>query len=327
MNFSPFILNNRELSIFTTLEAELKFEPEKNYLFDLSYLTVIAVEGEKAQDFLQGQLSCDLRLVNPHTIRQGAICNLKGRILALMDVINWRGFKLVLPKDLSLATENSLSKIAMLSKVNLKLRDSYQIFGFYLTNPDDLLPENFTLPWESLELSANEEACCYSLSKQFYLLIIDKEKASHLSAAFINKQQFRGSLAWHQLQLKRKSIEIYPETRGLFLPHRLDLHLSGHLNFEKGCYKGQEIIARTHYRATLKHSLELFSIESSEPLEAGAKLFTLEQKTEVGELVDYCPLEANNYLIAVSILKDAPKQVLIEKHLKPVQLISLSSRE
>lgn len=315
MSFS----NHREYTTLSTIESDLHFEKDKNYLFDLSYLSTLAVEGEKASEFLQGQLSCDLREVNSKAIRQGAICNLKGRVLALTDVIDWQGLQLVLPKDLRQATEESLSKIAMLSRVILEPTNTL-IYGFYLANQNDLLPDTINLPNEDLGLTTNASSCCYRLSKEFYLILM--KEASEFYEDFNSRQQLRGSLAWHYLQLKSKTIEIYPQSRGLFLPHRIDLHLSGYLSFDKGCYKGQEIIARTHYRAKLKHRLAVFTIETTEPFNLGAKLFSVGEKIEVGELIDSCAVGENRFLIAVSILFDAPEKVLIEGQIEPVDLLA-----
>ena len=320
MNFSDITINDRQFTVLHPLAQELNFNPQKNYLFDLSYLSTISVEGERASEFLQGQLSCNVAEVNSETIRQGAMCNLQGRILALLDVVAWQGLQLVLPKDLITATLSSLSKTAMLSRVKLTPNPSLQIFGFYLANEKDLLPTGIPLPLANLALKSESDACCYQLSNQLYLIFIQEEKAVELKESFEAKQQLRGSLAWHHLQLEAKRVEIYPKTRGLFLPHRLDLHLSGYLSFDKGCYKGQEIIARTHYKAKRKHSLELFTIKTTEPVKAGAKLFSATGETEVGELIDYCPFGSNEYLIAVSILLDKPKTVLIEGHSEVVLL-------
>ncbi|MBA2711138.1 MAG: folate-binding protein YgfZ [Tatlockia sp.] len=307
MSFSPFQLNNRTFSRLLDLDSEFNFEANKNYLFDLSYLSTLKVVGEKARDFLQGQLSCDVRRVNSDTIQQAALCNLQGRVLALMDVLEWHSFQLVLPKDLIEATQKSLSKTADLCRVKLQ-PTNIQIFGFYLANENDLIPESISLPDRDFGLNSNPEVCAYRLSKQFYLILTTLDFRS----IFSSQNQIRGSLAWHYLQLKQKSLEIYPETRGLFLPHRLDLHLTGYLSFDKGCYKGQEVIARMHYRAKLKHSLQLFTVETEERLNPGAKLFTANGKTEVGELIDTCPITTNRYLIAASILHDAELEVLIE---------------
>ncbi|ARG97655.1 YgfZ/GcvT domain-containing protein [Legionella micdadei] len=320
MNFSEYFINNRPLSVFTSLASELNFERNKNYLFDLSYLGSLSVLGERAVEFLQGQVSCDVRKVTDKMIQQGAMCNLKGRVLALFDVVSWHGLQLILANDLLSTTQSSLNKAAMLSRVQLEQTTSYQIYGFYLANAHDLLPENITLPETRLSLGTTAEHCCYSLGNQLYIILVTREEAAAFALPFIDRQQIRGSLAWHQLQLRHKHIEIYPETRGLFLPHRIDLHLSGQLSFDKGCYKGQEIVARTHYRAKLKHGLALFVIETDESLIPGKKVFLPNSDTEIGELIDLCPLAERRHLVAISILHEYPNEVLIESHSKTVVL-------
>jgi folate-binding protein YgfZ len=129
-----------------------------------------------------------------------------------------------------------------------------------------------------------------------------------------------GSLTWHTLKLYQKQIDIYPESRGLFLPHRLGLHLSQYISFDKGCYKGQEIIARTHYRATLKHELKTYIIRTEHPLYSGQKLYNVNEETEIGELIDYSMLGDNTYLIAVSIFKAPVLATRFEGQSNSVQL-------
>ena len=114
-SYFEYLINNRTLTTIKSIEKELALQPLTNYLFDLSYLGVLAITGEKAIDFLQGQLTCDMRLVSDIKMTQGAQCNLKGRILALMDIISWKGVKLILPKDLIESTLNSLTKTAVLT--------------------------------------------------------------------------------------------------------------------------------------------------------------------------------------------------------------------
>jgi len=151
-------------------------------------------------------------------------------------------------------------------------------------------------------------------------LLIKTERAKAIIAPYLQRQQWRGSLAWHFLQLQHKRVEIYPSSRGLFLPHRLDLHISGYIDFNKGCYKGQEIIARTHYRAKLKHTLALFTVHTAEPLRAGQVVRGMENQNNIGELIDHAPLGNDLWLVALSIQHDAPGLVQFEHHLHPVEL-------
>jgi folate-binding protein YgfZ len=277
---------------------------------------VIQIKGERARELLQGQLTCDLREVTDHQMRQGALCNLKGRILALLDVIreDEQHFQLVLPDDLCLDTKKSLEKTALLSRVSLHQTNHYQCLGFHLQNSSDELPFNLPLPSKKHDISYGKDGCCYHLGNNFFIILIATKAFESITQPFVSKGQWRGSLAWHNLQLQEKRIDIYPVSRGLFLPHRLDLHLSDYLSFNKGCYKGQEIIARTHYRAKLKHTLKIFYIDTKEPLQSGQKLYDNETNVEIGELIDYCPLENHGFLIAASVLFNHSTTVHFEGH-------------
>lgn len=325
MNIEYYKINSRQLSAYTPLADEFIHHEQKNYLFDLAYLTGIHVIGEQAQDFLQGQLTCDLRTIHERQMQKGALCDLKGRILALLDVINWRshGFQLILPRDLLTSTKASLAKTAMFSRVTLAHANHYQLFGFYLQNENDVVPFHLKLSNLVGEVTSQGDYCCYGLGHSFYILLVENTKAQGLREQFETCSQFRGSLAWHRLQLQKKRIEIYPESRGLFLPHRLGLQLSGYLSFDKGCYKGQEIIARTHYRAKLKHELKLFKVHTNEILLSGKKIFNEEGKIEIGELVDFCPIGEEEYLIAASMLFEHSHCIRIEEHHEVIHLNSL----
>ncbi|WP_242602139.1 YgfZ/GcvT domain-containing protein [Legionella nagasakiensis] len=319
MTETHYLINNRSFTVFSPLNLELIFEPHKNYLFDLSYLGIMNVQGEQGREFLQGQLSCDVREVHPWQMRQGALCNLKGRVMALLDVLEWQGLHLILPNDLMEDTQQSLMKAAMFSKVHLRASSSYQLFGFYLQNQEDLIPFDLEPPMDELSVFNNDEYCCYHLGNHFFIFLVSAEQTAFVTP-YLQKNQWRGSLAWHALQLKNHRIDIYPESRGLFLPHRLSLHHSGYLNFAKGCYRGQEIIARTHFRATLKHELKSFVIQTKEPLLSGKKLYADNSQTEIGELIDFCPIDDEQFIIAASILLNHPSQCLIEGHQQMINL-------
>jgi folate-binding protein YgfZ len=315
--------------VFTTLkplEKELELVPKFNYLFDLSYLSILEVHGDKAREFLQGQLTCDLNLLSSNKALQGAQCNLKGRILSLISLIDWCGIKMILPTDILEPTLMSLSKAAMLSRVKLSQNQKIKLFGFYLQNIDDVLPNGIDpslLHTAAYVTASTEDLCLYHLENGFYYIILKDVQGECISSSFANKNQFLGSLTWHTIQLANKRIEIYPNSRGLFLPHRLDLHLSHYISFNKGCYKGQEIIARTHYKATIKHELKLFRVRTNEKLYSGQIIYFDHGNREYGELVDFSPIGENSYIIAASCLKEDISLVLFDGHESSICLNSL----
>lgn len=284
------------------LEQLLDLNLKKNYLFDLNHLAVLDLVGEHARDFLQGQVSCDVREVNESIMRQGVLCNLKGRILALLDILAYQGLKLILPEDMLTSTQNVLEKSAALSRVKINPSFQYDIFGFYFQNEADLTPFDSTIHNERCSVIPFEHGCAYSRGQQLLILLIDKSKSHLITTPFIQNNQYKDALCWHALSLAAGQFELYPETRGLFLPHRLGLHESGHLSFNKGCYKGQEIIARTHYRATLKHTFKIIHTETTLSLQRGMPLLSEDQTTEIGELIDFCRLNDKQVILATSLL-------------------------
>ncbi|MDP3561474.1 MAG: folate-binding protein YgfZ [Legionellaceae bacterium] len=303
------LINNRQLMSNDTLPNELVFDTNKNYIFELNYLGGLDLQGDKAAEFLQGQLSCDIREVNAQQMRPGAMCNLQGRIIALMDVVEWNGLHLILPKDQLETTQTNLAKAALFSRVTLKPNQSLQLFGFYLQNKEDTIPFDAVLPMNKEEVISTETYCCYQITEQLYLFLTHENTIKN----GFDKAQYRGSLAWHALQLQAGYIEIYPASRGLFLPHRLGLQRTSYLSFNKGCYKGQEIIARTHYRAKLKHSMKLFTIETTDILFSGQKMLDIITKAELGEVIDYCPIGLNQYTIAISSIFEHENTIHLEK--------------
>ena len=295
--------------------------PSKNTLFDLPSLCALKIVGDNASTFLQGQLSCDVEAVNTHQMRQSAFCNLKGRVLALPDVLAFHNLlHLILPFNLLEKTEKSLVKTAVLSRVTLEVEKNYHLLGFYLKDTNGPLPLEGVWPTEKYAVLSTDNACAYHLGDGFYVMLVQKNNLEHIKAPFIKQNLFEGEHAWHTLRLGHGDIQIHPESRGLFLPHRLGLHTSGHLNFDKGCYKGQEIIARTHYRAKLKHALKMFAIETDEPLHPGLRLMTEDNKQEIGELIDFYLLQNNQYLIAASVLLEHPSITRFEAHNTPITL-------
>ena len=321
MNQAPSDIKPQNYHTSLPHPEALDLAPNKNHLFDLNHLGVIKVSGERASEFLQGQLSCDMRLVNATTIQQGALCNLKGRVLTLLDVLYcWDTYWLVLPTDLIAETLLSLEKAAMLSRVKLEPENSLRVWGLLTHSTADILP-TMPLPESPKSLTQSKDCACYQIDKDLFILLTLSECDALNIDLFKAQNQLKNAQAWHHNQLQQKRFSIYPQTRGLFLPHRLNLHNTGYLSFNKGCYKGQEIIARTHYRGTIKHALITGIIQCNTPLLPGMKLLNIHTHLEVGELIDYCPIDENHhYRIICSKLLESEDVFQFENSEEPISL-------
>ncbi|MDF1757047.1 MAG: folate-binding protein YgfZ [Legionellaceae bacterium] len=311
MQSSHFLINNRNFIYNSDIETDLSLKEGENYIFKLEYLDCLNVVGENASDFLQGQLSCDVMEVNNNQMRPSTMCNLQGRVTALIDVFLWKKYHLLLPNDLSSKVQKVLNRTAMFSKVKVAKDSSLVVFGFYLQNPDDKIPLSAKLPNSQYDFTSHELYCCYKVTDNLYIFITNKSNAVNFQEGF-STEKTRGDLAWHHLYLNDGGIEIYSDSSGVFLPHRLGLQKTKHISFNKGCYIGQEIIARMHYRSKLKHDRFLYTTITSSQLHSGQKIFDANSKSEIGEVIDFSPTPNKGYLLAISAILEHSNIVTFE---------------
>jgi tRNA-modifying protein YgfZ len=292
---------DRELSYQRDLPDELHGKEDTLYLCPLPHLSCISICGEKSLDFLQGQLSSDLRKVSADRVEHAALCNIKGRIRALVDILLCHDYQLVTPLDIIPIIQKDLKTVAMLSKIELHVSQRYLVFGLIGPSDHPTLEPAFQLD-AARTVRLDHQSITYRLSPSLSILIIDKTLEQQLTAPFLKHNQLRGSLAWHYQYLKAGFFTIYPETAGQFLPHKVSLQDKGFLDFDKGCYKGQEVIARMHYKATIKHRLKHYTLSSDTAIVPGQPLVGEDGKN-IGEVVDVCPLAESQYYIVASVLK------------------------
>lgn len=252
-------------------DKEDAFEIPDKAFYVLPHMGVLSIEGEDATTFLQGQLTIDVTEFNPGQI--GLYCNKEGRIISLFYLNKDNdAFQLVMPKSILPLTQKTLKRYGMFSKVSI--------------TP---LPMSVLMTKDGNKLQP---------------LLISQESLVLMCQGLKEKQVMLGSLSWHYHQLHQHIPSIYPATTGKWLPHRIGLHKKQALNFEKGCYLGQEIIARMHFKSKLKHTPLTFLMDTTK--EIGESLL-LDNKT-VGEVIDTCPCKDDKQLILASILKEvAPK--------------------
>ncbi|WP_338521618.1 hypothetical protein [Candidatus Legionella polyplacis] len=296
-------IGNRIFTLYnSSLQKEFKYEKNKNYLFYLSNLSILSIYGKQSLNMLQSQLTCNLNKISLNLMQKGTICNEKGQIFSLLDIIFWKNFHLILPNDV-LKEINMLLKIpALLSNVKIKNQNKYYIYGFYFINKQDLLPfhPSLLLKIKQNKVIKTKKFFCYSINKKLFILIIYKKNKNTLINNFKQLNQIKGSLSWHKLQIENKIFSICQETQKMFTPNKLTLLPSEYISLNKGCYKGQEIINKLFYKSKKKYFLKHFVIEKKDKPFPGKKIFDL-KNIELGRFIDICPISHYKYLTLVSI--------------------------
>jgi len=188
------------------------------------YSTIFA-SGPDAFEFLQAQLTNDLRLLEKHEQLLSAWCNPKGRVICILRISRSdAGYRLILPAELAESVLKRLTMFRFRSKVELEAGPA---------------------------------------------------TAADLGIAGTTEDWLLGNL-------RAGRPEIWLAQSEHFTPHMLNLDLLGAISFDKGCYPGQEIVARTHYRGATRRRTHRF--ESAQPVSAGDKVSDGERDT--GEVLN-----------------------------------------
>ena len=108
------------------------------------------------------------------------------------------------------------------------------------------------------------------------------------------------SNSWNASDIEAKIPNVFKETQEKFIPQSLNLDLINAVNFKKGCYTGQEIVARTHYLGKPKRRMYLGSISTSNPPNLADEIFVDADK--VGQIINFYKKDENHYRILFEIL-------------------------
>ena len=303
---------------FGSQRRELSVALTGNVFSDLSHMALISVHGKDAQDFLQGQLTNDVREVDAGHSQLTAYCSPKGRMLALFRLFRIDdSFYLSLPESLVEPVLKRLRMFVLRSDVTLEeVTDTFVHLG--ISGPE--------APAELEALVGGEvpgEVDAVLTTPDYSIIRIPGieprfEVYGTLDACTRIWEGLNvrcapvGAPAWGLLNVLAGVPQIHPETVEAFVPQMANLHLLNGVSFKKGCYTGQEVVARMQYLGKLKRRMYLAHVDSDQVPAPGTEIFS-EQDPEqaAGKVVEAHPHpDGGCMLLAVIQIERAEKDRL-----------------
>jgi tRNA-modifying protein YgfZ len=281
-----------------------------NIFCDLSHLGLLEISGADAAIFLQGQVSNDALMLNGSNAHFSAYCNPKGRMLALFLAFALHNLELGHHLHLQFNREllepimKRLKMYVMRSKVDIKdVSDSIIKFGINGPQAASLLAGSFaSIPTQDYQLVTLDNGAILKLptiaGHTRFQIFTDNTNAPIILDALKADCQQVNQACWNWLDIQMGIPDVSLKTQEQFVPQMLNIDLLGGINFKKGCYTGQEIVARTHYLGSVKRRTYLASIQSNSatniPPLAGDKVLDTMQN-EVGQIVRVAPNNTNGF--------------------------------
>jgi folate-binding protein YgfZ len=303
------VFNNQTIVSFGNIQNELLSAAQADILCDLSDLTTLAVSGDDALTFLQGQVTNDVNLLGSDKAHYSGYCSPKGRLLALFLAYRQaEAIHLQFNGELAEPIANRLKMYVMRSKVKLdNIGDDIVKLGISGANAKQALSAFFsTIPALALELSHNENGTLIRLSGPLprFEIVCNTDSAKRIWSELKKTCQPVGKAAWEWLEIQAGIPDIALSTQEEFVPQMVNLDCLNGINFKKGCYTGQEIVARTHYLGKVKRRTHLLHLATSAPTQAGMDVVTDKQDV-VGKVVRAAPAPNGGYDVLAEIRLDS----------------------
>lgn len=281
------------------LATDLAATAQGTVLCRLDQFATLRVSGIDAQSFLQNLLSNDIRNVSETQAQLSSFNTAKGRMLATFLI--WRdtdGYLLQLPATLSEALRKKLSMYVL--RANVKITDAgNEVISLGLSGLQQFLPKDcLELPPLGVTHSAELGCGIIRLGETRFLLNTTPEHADTLWQTLTVGAKPVSSLCWDWLNIRSGTPVIQPETQEQFVPQMVNFDLIGGINFKKGCYPGQEIVARMHYLGRLKRRMYLAHIDADVASMAlsGDELYSAEMEGQAcGMIANAAPAPGGGY--------------------------------
>jgi folate-binding protein YgfZ len=267
-------LEGQRLISFGNPEREQQIVTTGNVLCDLSHFGLIAVYGDDAVDFLQSQLSSDVKEISETYSQLSSYCSHKGRVLACFRLFR-RGttFYLRLPREMLETTLGRLRTFVLRARVTLEdASDALVRCGW--SGPDAEKELDDALGTHPVSVGACTQAGDVTVLRvpgtlPRFELYGELTTMKKLWDTLNVRGAPVGPSAWALVDIQAGVPNILPPTSDRFVPQMLNLDLLGGVSFKKGCYPGQEVIARMHYLGTLTRRMYRLHLSRDTAPDAG----------------------------------------------------------
>lgn len=220
----------------------------------LDHLTLVHALGEDSISYLQGQLTCDLTTLDKQDSTLTAHCDSKGKVWSVLRVFHHQGgIGYVLPKSALADQLAAIKKYAVFSKVDF-VAEQQVVLGVAGEKADNAMCARF---FGKGNVRSSETGTAVRVEPNRWLLIMDEQEANKFISDLGNRADLVSPELWNYYELKAGVPTIEGENSLEFIPQSLNLQCLDAISFKKGCYTGQETIARAKYRGINKRAAYL----------------------------------------------------------------------
>ena len=312
---------------FGNPERERRIPPQGAILCDLSHFGLISVAGDDAATFLQGQLTNDIQQVSATQSQLSAYCTPKGRVLASFFITQRQGiYYLSVEKDLLEPTLKRLRMYVLRSKVALEDASTSLVhFGYAAPDGDARLKAIFgKVPEQAYDTVQVNNLTIMRQPAPIprFKILGELEDARQLWERLNVNAACVGRNGWDYFNVQSGVPMVTKSSSEAWVPQMLNLHLIGGVSFTKGCYPGQEIVARLKYLGKSKRQMYRVGVPHCIERPVVGTLIASSTDPEAGTIVN-ATRNPDGYVEALVVMKIAETKHPLRLGEYPVNILSL----
>jgi len=269
---------------------------------------LLHIVGPDTLKFLQGQTTCDTRKVTPDHAVPGVFCTPKGRAVCdfLLCELGPDHFALRMRRDIRANSSAAFGKYIIFSKAKLDdTREDWTTYAVWGPEASKVLGKIFGgVPAERFGTSCGDGFVLVQTDEQgsqFECYLHSASSAAHL-ALMAELIQSGSEPEWEVLQIRNGIARIEAATVEEFVPQTLNYDRTGHISFNKGCYTGQEVVARLHYLGKPKSRTYIAELPPGTNCAAGTAVYDAGSDKEIGSIVNCCTAQGKTRtLVAATV--------------------------
>jgi folate-binding protein YgfZ len=247
-----------------------------DFVADLSHNALIGVSGDDAAAFLHAQFTNDVESLAAGAAQWNGWCSPKGRLLATFLLIRAADrFVLVLPAEIAAPIAKRLAMYVLRSKV--KIVDETELYariGLAGAHAAAKVASHWGRTPQAMQSVERDGALCVALGGDRFIALVPPKAAPAMWDLLAGAGARAGADEWEWTSIQAGIPTIVAATQEAFVPQMANFDLVGGVSFTKGCYPGQEIVARTQYRGGLKRRMALAHVEAGDRPAPGQNVYS-----------------------------------------------------
>ncbi|MDC0610638.1 tRNA-modifying protein YgfZ [Vibrio sp.] len=223
----------------------------------LAYLStwgLITATGADKKSYLQGQITCNVASLSAHDVTFAGHCDAKGKVWSIFRMFHHKdGYAMVQPKSVIDTELKELKKYAVFSKIEITESED-NLLAIFGADAESFVK---TLSSEQGDVRSISGGTAVKINDQRWLLVVDDDAAQSIVEQLADK--IVSELLWLEQEIKHGIPVLNAQEQNTHIPQALNLQAIDGISFTKGCYTGQETVARAKYRGINKRALYTIS--------------------------------------------------------------------